>query len=214
LNYSYNDKYFVSLTGRIDQDSRFGKNYRTGYFPSVAAGWKINKESFFNVGWISNLKLNASYGELGIVPLGSWDYTAYVNTNPTVILGTGQSVNNGITQARLANDNLKWEARITKNIGVDIGFLKDKFLLTIEVYNSLSKDALLQLPVAGYLGNLGGDPFVNAGSIRNKGLDMSLTYRGVTSDFNYDITLNATTINNKVESVGNRGNDVNGKVIY
>jgi hypothetical protein len=71
----------------------------------------------------------------------------------------------------------------------------------------------LQLPVAGYLGNLGGDPFVNAGSIRNKGLDISLTYRGVTSDFNYDVTLNATTINNKVESVGNRGNDVNGKVI-
>ena len=214
LNYNYMEKYFLSLTGRIDQDSRFGKNYRTGYFPSVAAAWKISKENFFKVPWISNLKLSASYGELGIVPLGSWDYTAYVNTNPTFVLGSGQTVNNGITQARLANNDLKWEERITKNIGIDFGFFNDRVLLTVELYNSLSKDALLQLPVAGYLGNLGGDPFVNAGSIRNKGLDMSLTYRSKgTSEFKYDATFNATTINNEVESVGNRGSDASGKVI-
>ena len=213
LNYNYADRYFLSLTGRIDKDSRFGEKYRTGYFPSVAAGWKINKEKFFHVDWVSNLKLNASYGELGIVTVSPWEYTAYENSNPTVILGSAQAVNNGITQARLANENLRWENRIVRNVGLDLGLFNNTVEITAELYNSLSKDALLYLPVAGYLGNLGGDPPVNAGSIRNKGLDLNITYRGTSKDFKWDATANITTIKNTVESVGNSGKDANGKVI-
>src|SRR6185312_8784514 len=61
INYTYNDKYLVTLTGRIDQDSRFGPDFRTGYFPSAAAAWRISKESFFKIGWINDLKIRASY---------------------------------------------------------------------------------------------------------------------------------------------------------
>lgn len=208
LNYSFDDKYLITLSGRIDQDSRFGENFRTGYFPSVAASWRISREKFFNVDWISDLKIRASYGELGIVPLGSWDYTAFINNSPRVVLGPNQTPFNGSTQARLANPDLKWEERITKNIGLDAAFLNNRLTVSIDAYNSLSKDALLQLPVAGYLGNLQGDPFVNAGSIRNTGIEFAANYRNNSRTFKWDAGFNFTTIHNEVESVGNRGTGI------
>jgi TonB-linked SusC/RagA family outer membrane protein len=208
INYAYDDKYLLTLSGRIDEDSRFGENFRTGYFPSVAASWRISRENFFNVSWISDLKIRASYGELGIVPLGSWDYTAFINNSPRVIFGPNQVPYNGSTQARLANPDLKWEERITKNIGIDAGLLNNRLTVSIDAYNSLSKDALLQLPVAGYLGNLQGDPFVNAGSIRNKGIEVAATYRHTSTLVKWDAGFNFTTIKNEVESVGNRGTGI------
>ncbi|HEY0656020.1 MAG TPA: TonB-dependent receptor [Chryseosolibacter sp.] len=208
LNYSYKDKYLLTVTGRVDQDSRFGENYRTGVFHSEALAWRISEESFYNLEVMNDLKLHASYGELGIVPLGSWDYTAYINNAPRAVFGTNQFPYVGITQAQLANPDLKWEERIVKNIGLDAGFLENRISLSIEAYNSLSKDALLQLPVAGYLGNLGGNPFVNAGSVRNRGFEFAATYRNANRNLKWDISANATTIKNTVEDVGNRGEGI------
>jgi TonB-dependent starch-binding outer membrane protein SusC len=208
VNYAYKNKYLVTLTGRIDQDSRFGENYRTGVFHSEALAWRISEEDFFNLDWVSDLKIHASYGELGIVPLGSWDYTAYINNAPRAVFGVNQLPYVGITQAQLANPDLKWEERIVKNIGFDASLLDNQISLSLEAYNSLSEDALLQLPVAGYLGNLGGNPFVNAGSVRNTGFEISATYRNSNRDVKWDISANATTIKNTVEDVGNRGEGI------
>ncbi len=209
INYAFNDKYLITFTGRVDQDSRFGTNYRTGFFPSVAAGWRISKENFFNAAWVTDLKLNASYGQLGIVPLNSWDYTAYINSGPRAVFGPDQTAYVGIAQAQLANPNLKWEERIVRNIGIDASFFNNQLSVSLEAYNSLSKDNLLQLPVGGYLGNLGGNPFVNAGSIRNKGIEFSATYRNNQNPFKWDVSGNFTTIRNTVESVGDRGEGIN-----
>jgi TonB-linked SusC/RagA family outer membrane protein len=208
VNYSYRDKYLLTVTGRVDQDSRFGKNFRTGVFHSEAIAWRISEESFYNLEVLNDLKIHASYGELGIVPLGSWDYTAYINNAPRAIFGTSQTPYVGITQAQLANPDLRWEERIVKNIGLDAGFLDNRISLSIEAYNSLSKDALLQLPVAGYLGNLAGDPFVNAGSVRNTGFEIAATYRNSNRNLKWDISANATTIKNTVEDVGSRGEGI------
>jgi TonB-linked SusC/RagA family outer membrane protein len=208
VHYGYRDKYMVTLTGRIDEDSRFGQNFRTGTFHSEALAWRISEEGFFNIDWINDLKFHASYGELGIVPLGSWDYTAYINNAPRAIFGVGQTPYVGITQAQLANRNLKWEERIVKNVGLDAGFLENRITLSVEAYNSLSKDALLELPVGGYLGNLGGNPFVNAGSVRNSGFEFTATYRNSNRQLKWDITANATTIKNTVEDVGSRGKGI------
>ena len=209
INYSYNDKYLLTLTGRVDQDSRFSENHRTGFFPSVAVGWRISNEPFFDVPWISDLKLNASYGELGIVPLDSWDYLGFINTSPRAVFGPDQVPNVGATQAQLANPDLKWEERIVRNIGIDASFLENRISLTVEAYNALSEDNLLRLPVAGYLGNLLGNPFINAGSIRNKGFEITATYRNRSRDFKWDISGNVTTIKNEVEDVGNQGQGIN-----
>lgn len=209
VNYSYGDTYFLTLTGRVDQDSRFGKNYRTGFFPSVALGWRISNENFFDVDWISNLKLHASYGNLGIVSAGSYGYTAYINNSPRAVFGPDQFPYVGSTQAQLANPDLKWEERIVQNIGIDVSILEDRVTFSLEAYNSLAKDNILQLPVAGYLGNLRGDPFVNAGSIRNKGVEIAATYRQSRGTFKWDVSANVTTIRNVVEDVGNRGEGIN-----
>jgi TonB-dependent starch-binding outer membrane protein SusC len=208
VHYSFKDRYLATLTGRIDQDSRFGENFRTGTFHSEALAWRISEENFFSLDFVNNLKIHASYGELGIVPLGSWDYTAYINNAPRAVFGVNQFPYVGVTQAQLANPDLKWEERIVKNIGLDAEFLDSKISLSIEAYNSLSKGALLQLPVAGYLGNLGGNPFVNAGSVRNKGFEISATYRSSGTGLRWDVSANATTIKNTVEDVGNRGEGI------
>ncbi len=208
VNYVYDDRYLLTITARLDEDSRFGANYRQGFFPSVAGAWRISEESFFNLDRISDLKLKASYGELGINPVGSWDYTTFINTNPRAIFGPNEDVNVGSTQARLANPDLKWEERIVKNIGIEAGFFSNSVLLSVEAYDALSRDNLLQLPVGGYLGNLGGNPFVNAGSIRNRGIEAALTYRSYGSELKWDASVNITTIKNKVEDVGNRGEGI------
>jgi TonB-dependent starch-binding outer membrane protein SusC len=209
LIYSYKDKYNLTLTGRIDRDSRFGANYRTGNFQSAAVGWTISEEEFFDVPAISNLKLYGSYGELGIVTVGSWDYLGFINNAPRAIFGPDQTPFVGSTQARLSDENLKWEERQVTNVGVDVGLLNDRVSFTIEAYNSLSDDNLLPLPVAGYLGNLQGNPSVNAGSIRNRGFEIAATYRQNEGNFQWDISGNVTTIKNEVEGVGNQGEGIN-----
>lgn len=211
INYAYNDRYLLTLTGRVDQDSRFGANYRVGFFPSVAAAWRISQEEFFNVGWISDLKLSASYGKLGIVvpTLGSFPYTAFINNNPRAVFGVDQTPYVGAYQAQLANPDLRWEERTQQNIGLTASFLNNRISTEINVYNSLSTDAILNLRVPGYLGNLRGDPFVNTASIRNRGVEFSLTYRDNRKAVKWDVSGNFTTIRNQVENVGNQGLNIN-----
>ena len=204
INYSYEDKYLLTLTGRVDQDSRFSPDNRTGFFPSVAAAWRLSKEDFFTVDWVSDLKLNVSYGKLGIVVpnLGSWPYRAFINNNPRAIFGVDQTENVGAYQAQLQNPDIKWEERVQQNIGIDAGFLNNRITAEFNVYNSLSEDAILNLDVPGYLGNLRGNPFVNTASLRNRGIELAVTYRSAPqTNFKWDVTGNITTIKNKVEEI-------------
>ncbi|AKD54651.1 SusC/RagA family TonB-linked outer membrane protein [Spirosoma radiotolerans] len=211
INYTYGDRYLLTLTGRVDQDSRFGASNRTGFFPSVAAAWRISQEKFFHVDWISELKLNVSYGKLGIVvpTLGSFPYTAYINSNPRAIFGTDQAANVGAYQAQLSNPDIRWEQRIQQNVGVTASFLNNRIFTEINVYNSLSSNAILNLTVPGYLGNLRGNPYVNTASIRNRGIEFAATYRSTKHAFKWDVSGNFTTIKNRVESVGNQGQGIN-----
>ena len=206
INYNYAEKYYLTLTGRVDQDSRFSRDNRTGAFPSVAASWRISKEDFFRVPWIDDLKFNASYGTLGIVTLGSWDWRGTINNNPRAILGTVQV---GATQAGLVNPDLRWENRKSQNYGVEAALLDYRLTLSAAYYNILSEDALINnLPVATYLGNLGGSPPVNAGSIQNTGLEFEANYRQRLDRVEFNVGLNLTTINNTVKSVGNQGEGI------
>lgn len=208
INYNYDDRYLLTLTGRIDQDSRFGPDFRTGYFPSVAGAWRISRENFFKVDWISELKLRASYGKLGFSDvLGSWDYIGFLNNYPRAIYGIGQVPQVGQYQAQIANPDLHWETRIQKNIGFDASVMQGRLSLSVDVYNSTSEDVLVLLPVSMVLGSTGAAN-ANAGSIRNTGIEFAATYKGGTSSgdgFKWDVSANFTTIKNKVLSVGNQG---------
>jgi TonB-dependent starch-binding outer membrane protein SusC len=219
VNYTYNDRYLLTLTGRIDQDSRFGPNYQTGYFPSVAAAWRVSKEDFFKVSWLNDLKLRASYGKLGFSDvLGSWDYFAVMNVFPTAIYGTSQGPVSGAYQSQLTNPDLHWEERTQKNIGFDATLFNNRLSTSVDVYSALSKDVLVFLTPPRYLG-YSGDVATNAASIKNTGIEFSATYRSATttgsSALRWDVSGNFTTIKNRVENVGNHGVDASGnKVNY
>ncbi len=209
LNYTFDDKYLLTLTGRYDQDSRFGEDNRNGFFPSVALGWRISDEDFLNIDWLSDLKLRASYGELGIVQVNSWDDVGVINNNPRVVFGPNNDIIAvGAYQARLVNPDLRWEVRTMQNYGFDAAFFNNKLLVTAEYYNSLSEDVLVQLEIPFYTGNLEGAPFVNAASISNRGLEFSATYRSFENAFKWDASANFTTIKNRVEDVGNQGEGI------
>lgn len=209
LNYTYNDKYLATFTFRADKDSRFSPQFRTGYFPSAALGWRISKENFFNSDWISDLKLRGSYGALGVNTLSPYQYIGFLNQAPDVVLGSGQTTNAGAIQAKLASGDLRWEKKKTTNLGFDASLFKDQFTINFDVFRSVSEDVLLSQPLPGYLGNLQGDPIVNIGSVQNKGMELNLGYRPKSNaDFNWDIAANISIVRNKVLELGNLGIDL------
>jgi len=203
INYTYNDRYLLTATGRVDQDSRFGPNYRTGFFPSVAAAWRINKENFFKVDWINDLKLNASYGVLGINTITAFENQGYVNTAPRAVFN-GDQIYNGAYQAGLFNSDLRWESRRETNIGLDASILNNKVSISASVYRNVSTDALVTEQFATYLGANNAPP-VNTASISNKGIELAATYRNNDHKLKWSISGNITTIKNKVLSVGDQG---------
>ncbi|MBV9962894.1 MAG: SusC/RagA family TonB-linked outer membrane protein, partial [Parafilimonas sp.] len=218
VNYSYKDKYLFTSSGRIDQDSRFGENNRTGDFYSFAGSWRISREHFFNVSWINDLKLRGSYGQLGISNAlgdlaGSWPTVGYINQNQRAVYGVDQTPVLGESQAIISNPNLKWEQRNETNIGFDAAIVNNHILITADVYNNISKGVLVNVPLPFFLGSDNGDynTFIteNAGSIRNRGIELAVTYRNNSHPFQWDISVNGTTIQNRVISVGLQGNGIN-----
>ena len=209
LNYTFNDKYLATFTFRADKDSRFSPQYRTGYFPSAALGWRISNEDFFKVDWISDLKLRVSYGSLGVNTLGAYQYIGFLNQAPDVVLGSGQTTYPGAIQAKLASGDLRWEKKKTTNLGFDASLFKNQLTVNFDVFRSVSEDVLLGQPLPGYLGNLQGDPIVNIGSIQNKGVELNLGYRPKSdAAFNWDIAANISVVRNKVLELGNLGIDL------
>lgn len=216
--YGYNDRYLLTLTGRIDQDSRFGADYQTGRFPSVAAAWRISREEFFKVNWLNDLKIRASWGKLGFSDvLGSWDFLSVINVFPRAVYGINQLPFTGAYQSLITNPDIHWEKRTQKNVGIDAGLLNSRLSVSADAYNTLSEDVLVFLPIAAYLGG-SGNPAVNAATIRNTGIEFAATYRSrqtTTAPLRWDVSANFTTIKNRVKDVGNRGVDASGnKVDY
>lgn len=205
VNYAYDDRYLLTLTGRIDQDSRFGSNYRTGYFPSAAVGWRLSREKFFKVDWINELKLRASYGKLGFSDvLSPWGYIGNLNSSSRGVYGDPSTTHIGQYASTVSNPDLHWERREQKNIGFDANILNNAVTIGFDVYNSTSKDALLIVNLPAYSG-ASSSPYVNTGSIKNTGIELSLGYKNNAHAFKWDIAGNLTTIKNKVLSVGNQG---------
>ncbi|HEY4108672.1 TonB-dependent receptor [Puia sp.] len=223
INYGYDDRYLLTLTGRIDQDTRFAPSQRTGYFPSVAAGWRISREKFFHVPWIDELKLRGSWGRLGISSgldaYSSFPYLSVLNNSPRAIYGSGQTPVVGQYQAALSNPDIRWETRKEENAGFDANLFSNRVTVTADLYNSLSTGVLVALPQPLYQGVVqvtGQQTVTNAASIRNKGVELAVTYRSNRQrDLKWDVSANLTTIDNKVVSVGDQGIDATGsKVDY
>ena len=205
IDYSYDNRYIISGSIRRDGSSRFSSENRWGNFPSVSLGWRVINEKFAkNIlpSVVSDLKLRASYGSLGNTEnIGDYEYQAYINTFTRYILGNSQQVIPGAITRTLVNKNIKWETSSTSNFGLDLGFFNNKLQVQADYYSKTTRDILLNAPIPWTTGNGGADPLVNIGSLRNRGLDLSINYNNKVGDFTYGISTNLTTVSNKVLSL-------------
>jgi TonB-linked SusC/RagA family outer membrane protein len=209
LNYNFDDRYLATFTFRTDKDSRFSPNFRRGWFPSAALAWNVGNEPFYDLNWMSDLKVRASYGVLGLANLLEYQYIGFLNQAPRAVFGSGaQAEFPGATQARLVYEDLRWEEKATFNFGVDAGFFNNQLLLTLDLFRAKSSDVLVEQPLPRFLGNLQGSPLVNAATIENKGIELELGYRPARKgNFNWNIAANVSVIRNKVLALPNLGVD-------
>jgi TonB-linked SusC/RagA family outer membrane protein len=178
LNYVFKDKYLIEANGRYDGTSRFPKDSRFCFFPSVSVGWRISNESFMagTKGWLDNLKLRASYGGLGNQLLGS-NYYPYISK-----MGVGSSpyvMSSGfipyVSAADLVSPSLTWETVTTTNFGLDITILNQRLDISADIYTRDTKNMLMKIVYPAILGT--GAPDANAANLSTNGWELSVTWR-------------------------------------
>jgi iron complex outermembrane receptor protein len=210
MNYIALDRYMLTATLRADGSSRFGKGNKWGYFPSVALGWKINEEAFLkDVDAVTEMKLRLGWGMTGQQE-GIGDYTYIPTYNQTQSSRTLYPIYSDGYQYKpdAYNPNVKWETTTTWNAGIDFGFIRNRLTGSIDFYHRKTKDLLMEAPVAG-MSNFSNKLLKNIGSMQNTGVEFSITGRPIqTTDWNWEITANATYNKNKVVELAGDGQPI------
>ncbi|KEO74430.1 SusC/RagA family TonB-linked outer membrane protein [Anditalea andensis] len=211
INYDYDGKYLMTATIRQDGSSRFAPASRYGVFPSLALGWRISQEEFFpfNQDAVSDLKIRGSYGQLGNQEIGDYLYQNYVNRNIPYHFAGDDVVIGGI-QTALVDPDIQWETATSMNIGLDGTLFKGKLTFAADYYNKTTTDLLVGVPIPASTGSINTAPVVNAGSLRNKGLDFDLGYHKYEGEFTFDINANVSTLSNEVLSLGGSNEPIYG----
>ena len=210
-NYAFADRYLLTGSWRRDGSSRFGPDNRYGDFWAASAGWVLSEEPFFSSipvlgSAMDYLKLRASYGKLGNQDIGDYQYAASIEANRSYLLGN-DAIALGSTQVSLANPGIRWQENTQMDIGVDLSLLDARLSFNADYYVSESGGLLVRAPLPWSLGSQDA-PFVNAGSVRNRGLEFGASYRHEQGDFRLTTTANLTTIENEVLELGNGGQPI------
>ncbi len=201
LQYDYQGKYLFSFAVRRDGSTKFGPENKFGTFPTGSVGWILTEEEFLSdVDWLNFLKLRASYGILGNDRIDDFRFVSLLNgegeyvLNNDIVFGTATGI--------ISNPEIQWEEQKAFNVGVDARFFGSRLTTTMDYFNRRTDGLLVTSPVSGILGAAApgsGAPVVNAGSVQNRGFELSLGWRGTLSkDFSYSVSGNATTIDNEV----------------
>ncbi|MGQ1947718.1 SusC/RagA family TonB-linked outer membrane protein [Geofilum sp. OHC36d9] len=203
VNYNFDGKYLLSATARRDGSTRLSSDDRFDIFPSVSAGWRIEKENFFTIDptTISLLKVRGSYGELGNENIGDYQYMdtmergnyTYAFANNVV---TGSAVNNFV------NDAIRWEKKKTLDFGLDLAMFNGQLEFNFDWYKSTSEDLLYDLTIPANTGSNNTTITMNAATMVNKGLEFLLGYRNYNHAVKYQISTNVSTFNNEVTKLG------------
>ncbi|MES2733730.1 MAG: TonB-dependent receptor [Bacteroidota bacterium] len=197
FNYTFNDKYLLQINARRDGSSVFREGNHYGTFPSASIGWRVSKEKFMeNVSFITDLKLRASYGQVGSQAISPYRINPAIDYNLNYVLGNNV-VGGGINR-QLVNSDIRWEKKTTTNVGFDLGLLGNRILLSADYFVARTKDLLIEVPIPWTAGNTGADPIDNLASIQNKGIEVALTYQETKGKLKYNITGNITAVRNKV----------------
>ncbi|RYE27261.1 MAG: TonB-dependent receptor [Sphingobacteriaceae bacterium] len=206
LIYTFNDRYSITANIRSDRSSNFAQGHQTGYFPGVAVSWRLSEEPFLAgiKSVADNIKIRGGYGAVGNSSIQQGAYLASLRSTPTAF-GTGFLINN------VANPNLTWQHQLQTDVGIDFT-LFNRVDGAVDYYKKTSSKFLFQQPLPYFL--LGGPneygdnpagigaPYVNAGQIVNKGIELSLTSRNITTKkFRWTTNLNFSHYNNEVTSL-------------
>ncbi len=202
-NYTYDGKYLFTVTFRRDGSSKFAQQNRFGNFPSFAAGWNVSREEFMkNIPFINNLKVRASWGQIGNDKIQYWNRYA-ATQNLVAVFGTSPATSSAVTYGTSGNPNLKWETTTQSDLGLEIGMLDNRLTGEFDYYHRITRDILIDLTTPGYLGNGQGQKITfNAAQVLNTGFEATVTWKDHISDLNYSVSVNGSTLHNVVQKVG------------
>lgn len=215
INYSYDNRYFLTASLRADGSSRFGPKNRYGYFPSFSGAWTISNEDFMQDNKIlSFLKLRAGYGMTGNQLIDNFIYTDRLDALGQYNFGSSSNSSSNtvglIYPDKLSNPDIKWESVEQYNLGIDMAFLNSRISFTADFYLKNTNDMLTQVPVPQTSGsslNSADWPYVNIGKVRNTGMEFSInTVNFETKDFKWNTGFNIAFNKNKVINIG--GSDI------
>jgi len=214
VNYNYKEKYLINATFRADGSSKFAKQNRWGYFPSISGGWVVSNESFMedSKSWMDQLKLRLSWGQVGNQNIPSFKYLApitsqYIGYNFGTTQGAASNVS-GAYPSNLANPDLKWETSEQYNIGIDGVFLNSKLNVNLDLYNKTTRDWIVIAPVLATAG--AEPPYINGGNVTNKGVEFALAYNDNIGQFHYSIGGNIAYNQNNVTEIPTRDGIIHG----
>ena len=197
-NYSFLDKYLLSVSVRDDGSSRFGENNRYGWFPAASLGWIISEENFLkNVDFLSYLKLRASYGLTGNAEIGQNNFLGLYGVSNYPGLP-------GFVPTQLPNDDLKWEKTAQFDAGIEFGFFKNRLTGEVDYYQKNTSDLLLNVNIPTTTGFA--SVLRNLGTMYNKGVELSLNSKNFDGEFKWSTSFNIAYNVNKVQ-------DIDGQVI-
>jgi len=201
MNYNWNSRYYLTLTGRFDGASHFAANHKWGFFPSAAVRWNVSKEPFLrNAGWLDNLSLRASVGMSGNDLNTAYRSLSYLDTSTSGYLFGGTQPVSFYT-ARIASPNLTWEKTTEYNVALDFAVLNNRISLSAEAYLSKTKDLLLNVQVplqTGYSSQMR-----NLGGTTTKGVELTVNTRNITRrNFSWLSTFTIFKARSMVDDIG------------
>lgn len=204
INYSFSDKYFLTLTTRSDGSSRLAPGNKYHVFPSAAAAWTISKESFFkNVHNVNNLKLRVSYGTVGNTAINPYQTLGLLSP---IVYNFGGVTTTGVYLSNVPNPKLTWEYTSTANIGLDFGFFGNRLSGSIELYKQFTSSLLLPQTLPPSLG-IPSAIVTNIGKTENKGLEIHLSTVNIQgrnkNDFSWTSDLNFFINRGKITQLAN-----------
>ena len=204
VNYDFDDKYLLGSSIRYDGTSRLPKDTRWGLFYSFSGGWRISREAFLkDVGWLNDLKIRGSWGQLGNQNIQNssgqpYVYQPILSQNSYAFAG---NVNTGFTANTLVDPSLTWETTRVTDLGIDMSVLNNRLTFSADLFDKYTFNILRGSQVPLWLGL--NAPTINNGAVRNKGIEFSLKYQDhVGKDFNYYAVANFQLYRNKLESFG------------
>lgn len=199
--YSFQNKYMLTANIRADASSRFAEENKWGYFPSFSTGWMISEEEFTdNLTWLSELKLRASWGQLGNQEIPNFAYlTLYRRDADRYLI------------SRYGNPDLQWETTTQTNVGMDFGIMDNRLYGSVDYFKKETTDILLPISLPNFVGDVS-PTFLNAGEVSNSGLEFALSYRNFDNEFKYSISGNIATLQNEVNSLHPNLPYINGRV--